>query len=181
MPPTAPPPPVVDLSGTTQTDAPPPRWWIEQTDNYIEIGDVVELFYRRTLNDYGKLVSQYLISIHLGSINLCVQPDVQLNGILAENEKLVSVWRLIGQTSNRDESFVGLCAILGINNDSTTSVGGGGGVEANGVASNAGTCTTPTSSSSSYGSGSTAAQMHWAEYPTASPVKVFRCEHYGMN
>lgn len=46
-------PPPVDISG----GALPPSWWIEQTDNYIEIGDVVELFYRRTLNDYGKLVN----------------------------------------------------------------------------------------------------------------------------
>lgn len=49
-------PPPVDMSGV---ETQPPRWWVEQTDNYIEIGDVVELFYRRTLNDYGKLVSPF--------------------------------------------------------------------------------------------------------------------------
>lgn len=50
VPPTAPP---TELAGAGTL---PPSWWVEQTDSYIEIGDVVELFYRRTLNDYGKLV-----------------------------------------------------------------------------------------------------------------------------
>lgn len=49
IPPAAPP----DVSGVSQ----PPSWWIEQTDNFIDVADVVDLFYRRTLNDYGKMVS----------------------------------------------------------------------------------------------------------------------------
>lgn len=80
------------------------------------------------------------------------QPDVQRNGILAENDSLVPVWRLIAQTSSREESFVGLCSILGISDPTDLD----------------GSCTTSTM----YGSATV--HLHWAEYPAAPHVKVFR-------
>lgn len=58
--------------------------------------DIADLIHRRALNDYGKL------------------PEIQKNGDLAENIKLKSVWKLLAQTSNRDESFAGLKTLLGI-------------------------------------------------------------------
>lgn len=77
------------------------------------------------------------------------QHDLQRNGNLAENAELVPVWQLMANISNKglgDDSFAGLCDILGIS--------------------------TQRDSAPMYASDTKL--LFWAEYPTAPPVKVFR-------
>lgn len=84
-------------------------------------------------------------------LGFALQHDLQRNGNLAENEALLPVWQLIAHISNNgsgqgDDSFAGLCDILGIS--------------------------TGRDAAPMYGSDTKL--LFWAEYPTAPPVKVFR-------